>query len=324
MLDKKTIAGETAVLECQSSGSPEPRLAWKKNGGPLYTTERHFFTANNQLLIIVKAQARDTGRYECEMTNPLGTESQTSFLTVTDGGVGGGDGSFPTTGIIIIAVACCMVGTSCVWVLCIYFCRRRTSRTQEQGREWLPEHQTQHPLLGNEMGLMGGEGVLELAVGHPVEYKEPEGESERDSGTGDFGVLRANHPQPLAEGLGIGVVVVADHLVSLDHGLVQGPVARLALELVEAGLHVADGGLAGHLLAAGDAGHLAAPLLVLLLAGVAGLGLGRLEAPAARDGGLQLAHLAVRLLQLAARRVQRAADPRQLALVGLRAATRRL
>ena len=35
------------------------------------------------------------------------------------------------------------------------------------------------------MGLMGGEGVLELAVGHPVEYKEPEGESERDSGTGD-------------------------------------------------------------------------------------------------------------------------------------------
>jgi len=185
MLDKKTIAGETAVLECQSSGSPEPRLAWKKNGGPLYTTERHFFTANNQLLIIVKAQARDTGRYECEMTNPLGTESQTSFLTVTDGGVGGGDGSFPTTGIIIIAVACCMVGTSCVWVLCIYFCRRRTSRTQEQGREWLPEHQTQHPLLGNEMGLMGGEGVLELAVGHPVEYKEPEGESERDSGTGD-------------------------------------------------------------------------------------------------------------------------------------------
>ena len=50
----KVQIGETLVLECIASGSPKPYLTWKKNKGPLYPTERHFFTADNQLLIIVK------------------------------------------------------------------------------------------------------------------------------------------------------------------------------------------------------------------------------------------------------------------------------
>lgn len=38
----------------QASGSPKPVLYWRKDHGELYATERHFFTADNQLLIIVK------------------------------------------------------------------------------------------------------------------------------------------------------------------------------------------------------------------------------------------------------------------------------
>ena len=35
MVDKVVSVGETAVLECQSSGSPRPQLAWRKDGEPL-------------------------------------------------------------------------------------------------------------------------------------------------------------------------------------------------------------------------------------------------------------------------------------------------
>lgn len=85
MEDKETRAGETTVLECMASGSPKPKLTWTKDGGPLYATERHFFTAGNQLLIIVHSQIADSGVYTCEMSNTLGTERGSSHLTVTPG-----------------------------------------------------------------------------------------------------------------------------------------------------------------------------------------------------------------------------------------------
>ena len=69
-MESKTVPlGDTAVIECMASGSPKPRLTWTKDGGKLEATERHFFTADNQLLIIVKAMESDAGRYECAMHN---------------------------------------------------------------------------------------------------------------------------------------------------------------------------------------------------------------------------------------------------------------
>lgn len=85
MEDKESRAGETTVLECMASGSPKPKLTWFKDNGPLYATERHFFTAGNQLLIIVHSQLSDSGDYTCEMSNTLGTERGSSHLTVIPG-----------------------------------------------------------------------------------------------------------------------------------------------------------------------------------------------------------------------------------------------
>ena len=63
-MESKTVPeGETAVIECLASGSPKPRLTWTKDGKMLDVKERHFFTADNQLLIIVKARNEDAGRY---------------------------------------------------------------------------------------------------------------------------------------------------------------------------------------------------------------------------------------------------------------------
>ncbi|XP_056158051.1 leucine-rich repeats and immunoglobulin-like domains protein 3, partial [Lampris incognitus] len=142
LVDRTVAKGETAVLQCIAGGSPPPRLNWTKDDSPLVVTERHFFAAANQLLIIVDAAEGDAGKYTCEMSNTLGTERGNVRLAVLPnpncdsgvpgvGGVGmsGAAGSdedgWTTVGIVIIAVVCCVVGTSLVWVVIIYHTRRR-------------------------------------------------------------------------------------------------------------------------------------------------------------------------------------------------------
>ncbi|KAJ8786799.1 hypothetical protein J1605_023457 [Eschrichtius robustus] len=134
VLDRTVTKGETAVLQCIAGGSPPPRLNWTKDDSPLVVTERHFFAAGNQLLIIVDSDVRDAGKYTCEMSNTLGTERGHVRLSViptptcdspqlTASSLD--DDGWATMGIVIIAVVCCVVGTSLVWVVVIYHTRRR-------------------------------------------------------------------------------------------------------------------------------------------------------------------------------------------------------
>ncbi|XP_036312304.1 leucine-rich repeats and immunoglobulin-like domains protein 3 isoform X1 [Pipistrellus kuhlii] len=134
LLDRTVTKGETAVLQCIAGGSPPPRLNWTKDDSPLVVTERHFFAAGNQLLIIVDSDVGDAGKYTCEMSNTLGTERGHVRLSViptptcdspqmTASSLD--DDGWATVGIVIIAVVCCVVGTSLVWVVIIYHTRRR-------------------------------------------------------------------------------------------------------------------------------------------------------------------------------------------------------
>uniref|UniRef100_A0A673JVC1 Leucine-rich repeats and immunoglobulin-like domains protein 3 n=1 Tax=Sinocyclocheilus rhinocerous TaxID=307959 RepID=A0A673JVC1_9TELE len=136
LMDRVVVKGETAVLQCIAGGSPPPRLNWTKDDSPLQVTERHFFAAGNQLLIIVDAADADAGTYTCEMSNPLGMERGNLRLAVmpnpncdsgpaAGGALGPEEDGWTTVGIVIIAVVCCVVGTSLVWVVIIYHTRRR-------------------------------------------------------------------------------------------------------------------------------------------------------------------------------------------------------
>ncbi|XP_045167054.2 leucine-rich repeats and immunoglobulin-like domains protein 2 [Mercenaria mercenaria] len=137
MEPKETRVGTTTVMECLAQGSPQPKLTWYHDGEPLVLSQRHFFTAEDRLLVIVETKTSDAGEYTCEMSNTLGTIRGTSTLTVVTGASrgdreernessgGGLDDESTTTGIIIIAVVCCVVGTSLVWVIIIYQTRKR-------------------------------------------------------------------------------------------------------------------------------------------------------------------------------------------------------
>lgn len=185
MEDKETRAGETTVLECLASGSPRPVLKWTKDGGPLYATERHFFTASNQLLIIVQTQASDAGSYMCEMSNTLGTERGSSHLKVLQLNQSG----FPveenhtTTGIIVIAVVICIVGTSIVWVFIIY-------KTRKRSEEYPPAAPSSSAHSSDLVPYSACSGMC------PKDFKRPAGRNvfldshsghSKDSGTGDSG-----------------------------------------------------------------------------------------------------------------------------------------
>ncbi|XP_011876222.1 PREDICTED: leucine-rich repeats and immunoglobulin-like domains protein 3 [Vollenhovia emeryi] len=149
MEDKEITVGGSIVLECMASGSPRPKLSWRKNASPLQATERHFFTAGDQLLIIVNTITSDEGSYECEMSNSLGSIVGTSHLTVKPAPVSTLNES-EILGLIIITVVCCAVITSVVWVLVIYKTRRQLNPTQDTAAQpmttvilTVPEVQTQ-------------------------------------------------------------------------------------------------------------------------------------------------------------------------------------
>ncbi|KAF2984878.1 hypothetical protein EK904_001399, partial [Melospiza melodia maxima] len=118
---------------CIAGGSPAPRLNWTKDDGPLTVTERHFFAAANQLLIIVDAGLEDAGKYTCIMSNTLGTERGHIYLNVlaspncdsSQSAIVHEEDGWTTVGIVIIVVVCCVVGTSLVWVIVIYHMRRK-------------------------------------------------------------------------------------------------------------------------------------------------------------------------------------------------------
>ncbi|KAG7307200.1 hypothetical protein JYU34_007353 [Plutella xylostella] len=124
MENKEVTIGGSVVFQCMSSGSPKPVLKWLKDGATIIATERHYFTADDQLLIIVGAESKDAGTYECEITNELGTKKAMTELSVLPP-VAILVNEKDMTGIIIITVVCCAVGTSIIWVVIIYHTRRR-------------------------------------------------------------------------------------------------------------------------------------------------------------------------------------------------------
>ena len=173
MTNKTVRLGETAVLECQATGAPRPSLAWSKDGGQLIATERHFFTADNQLVIIVKVEAGDEGLYQCTMHNNLGTLTGSSRLTVA-GGSRSVKQSHSTTSVIIIAVTCCVIGTSAVWMFIICYSR---ARSRDKRRDWASQLEAAKDLETPTSGIP----LLDEAEG----CKNDDAASERDSGTGE-------------------------------------------------------------------------------------------------------------------------------------------
>ncbi|XP_039434322.1 leucine-rich repeats and immunoglobulin-like domains protein 2 isoform X2 [Culex pipiens pallens] len=136
-LESKTSElGKSSVLECMASGYPKPMISWFKDGEPIEVTERHFFTVEGQLLIIVETEYEDAGEYECMLENEYGSVRGSMKLTVVEGPemihevntIAPSEGSVSghilndrdIVVIIMITIICCAILTSLIWLVVMH------------------------------------------------------------------------------------------------------------------------------------------------------------------------------------------------------------
>ncbi|XP_076261801.1 leucine-rich repeats and immunoglobulin-like domains protein lambik [Rhynchophorus ferrugineus] len=134
--DRELAAGEPIVLQCMVQGVPKPTITWFKDNEPLVATERHFIIAENQVIVIVDSFHNDSGIYECHLNNSLGQEIGRSRIIIKPSVLDTSN----ILGIIIIAVVCCAVITSLIWVAIIYQTHRSSCP-----KEPTPIHPTELP-----------------------------------------------------------------------------------------------------------------------------------------------------------------------------------
>lgn len=70
------VDGNVLYLVCEAEGFPTPSVTWKKNGKVLQTN------INKNDFIIDDTSDKDTGKYECEASNTVGTVSYTVEVTI--------------------------------------------------------------------------------------------------------------------------------------------------------------------------------------------------------------------------------------------------
>uniref|UniRef100_A0A0M3IE08 Hemicentin-1 n=1 Tax=Ascaris lumbricoides TaxID=6252 RepID=A0A0M3IE08_ASCLU len=84
-------AGRTSVINCPVMGSPEPSIAWLKNGQPLAADEKHMLLNGGRQLQISDTTLQDDARYTCIATNDIGLADLETYLQVIGGPVIAGD-----------------------------------------------------------------------------------------------------------------------------------------------------------------------------------------------------------------------------------------
>ena len=74
------VAGDTATFHCHVTGSPQPRVTWRKSDGTLASMEQ----LKNGLFLLRDTEVRDSGTFSCIATNNLGQSSScnTSLIVI--------------------------------------------------------------------------------------------------------------------------------------------------------------------------------------------------------------------------------------------------
>jgi len=80
------------TLSCTSRGSPPDAFTWTKDNSPIKPTPPLIMVIHNSIAAVFRSEyvinsvnTRDSGRYSCIATNPIGRDSQTISVIALDG-----------------------------------------------------------------------------------------------------------------------------------------------------------------------------------------------------------------------------------------------
>ncbi|XP_013106713.2 leucine-rich repeats and immunoglobulin-like domains protein 3 [Stomoxys calcitrans] len=122
---KEVVVGNPSVLECLNDIAAElnqPHREWYKNNKPFHITpsldsDRYYFTAERELLIIVNTQSVDAARYRCEITDGSKTYTMQMELIVVKEHF---SQHIIIIGVVLVTLACIVVGSLIVWIILFY------------------------------------------------------------------------------------------------------------------------------------------------------------------------------------------------------------
>jgi len=84
--------GDTAFFTCQATGAPIPKISWYFNGAPLETTNTVKYmisemslnpATKNNTLKIIDVDSSDIGKYTCNATNVVSSDTSSGILAVS-------------------------------------------------------------------------------------------------------------------------------------------------------------------------------------------------------------------------------------------------
>ena len=173
-----------ASLECIAVGLPMPTIQWFRNGTPLEKTNRHFFTHQDQFLLIVNLKKEDAGKYSCQAKNEYGFEEVEFDLKpipkkVPENSISVKElnvyGFIKNHALIICIVVLVVLMTSIVW-LTVFVCFHRQKKSRTRKRNIRNDNISSHGHHNN-----GADDNVQTPLGYGTPYEDYQSDSSRVS-----------------------------------------------------------------------------------------------------------------------------------------------
>uniref|UniRef100_A0A8C0ESY8 receptor protein-tyrosine kinase n=1 Tax=Bubo bubo TaxID=30461 RepID=A0A8C0ESY8_BUBBB len=116
LMDQTVNTSNSAMLECQVRGIPEPQISWFKNHEEIQQESGIILGPGSRMLFIERVKEEDEGLYQCIATNLKGSVESAAYVTV--------QGTSERSNLELITLTCTCVAATLFWLLLTLFIRK--------------------------------------------------------------------------------------------------------------------------------------------------------------------------------------------------------